>query len=175
MNATQEFKDEMIEGLRKMADWLEKTSAELPVPCGLVGSIYTGAMHDSRGIRHTLDSTIGMALIANAAGDVDKEVSPQLFKLTKNFGGGVKVEWIAYRESVCEKVVVGTKVVPAEPERIIAAVPERVEEVVEWRCPSLLKAAASVEMPSTMEIQSPQQPRLATPLEAMEVLDDIPF
>lgn len=171
MNATQDFKDEMVEGLRKMANWLENRAVELPIPCGFTGSVYTGAMHDHRGIRHSMDSTLGMALIANAAGDVDKEVSPQLFKLTKDFGGGVKVEWVAYRESVCEKVVVGTKIVPAEPERIIAAVPERVEEVVEWRCPSLLKAAASVEMPTSPELPASSQPLLNAP----EVLDDIPF
>lgn len=171
MNPTQEFKDEMIAGLRKMADWLENTPVEMPVPASLVGSVYTGAMHDSRGIRHMMDSTIGMALIANAAGDVDKEVNSQLFKLVKDFGGGVKVEWVAYREAVCERVVVGTKIVPAEPERVVAAVPERTEEVVEWKCPSLLKAAASVEMDTTPVLESPRQPLLNAP----EAVDDLAF
>lgn len=174
MNPTQQFKDEMVAGLRKMADWLESCHIDLPIPQTMAGSIYSGQITDPRGIVHSIDSVVGMALIAAMAGDVDKEVSSQLFKLKKDFGGGVGIEWIAYRENVCERVVVGTKVVPAQPAHYVEAVPEKVEEVVEWKCPSLLKAGASVQMPDTPELESPSQPLLNAP--AMEeVFDDIPF
>ena len=39
------------------------------------------------------------------------------------------------KEAVCERVVVGSKIIPAEPEQIIPAKPEREEEIVEWKCP----------------------------------------
>lgn len=174
MNPTQQFKDDMVAGLRKMADWLESRSIDLPIPSEMKGGAYSGQITDPRGISHSLDSVVGMALIANLAGEVDKDVDPNFFRLTKSFGGGVSVQWVAYRQNVCERVVVGTKVTPAQPARYVEATPEKVEEVVEWKCPSLLKAGASVQMPDTPELESPSQPLLSAP--AMEeVFDDIPF
>lgn len=169
MNPTQERKDEIVEGLRKMASFIEASDLQLPLPHNMDLPIYSGSVTDPRGIMHSMDSKVGMALIANMAGSVDKEVDVSFFKLVKDFGGGVKLSWTAYRETVCERVVVGTKVVPAEPERLVAAVPERTEEVIEWKCPSLLKAGASVMMPNTPEIEAPRQSQLP------EAVDDMPF
>lgn len=170
MNVTQEFKDERVAALRKMADWLEAAPLDLPIPHQLFGQVYSGRMEGPNGIKYDLDSTVGMALIANAAGNVDKEVNGSHFKLVRDFGGGIKIEWVAYRETVCEKVVIGKKVIPAEPERVVAATPEREEDVVEWKCPSLLKASQSIEMPEGLELEASAQPQLPASTE-----DDIPW
>jgi hypothetical protein len=160
MNATHEFKAQRIAALRAMADWLESTPLDLPMSTEVSCPVYSGQIADPRGILHTIDSQIGMALVANAAGSVDKEVTQYHFKLKKSFGAGVYTEWVAYRETVCERVVLGTKYVPAEPEKVIAAQPAREEDVIEWKCPSLLKAGASVSMDATPALEAPQQPQL---------------
>jgi hypothetical protein len=161
MNATHEFKAQRIAALRAMADWLEATPEDLPIPAKMESSVYYGMLTDHRGVQHTLDSVIGMALVTNAAGNVDKEVDTNFFRLVKDFGAGVKIEWVAYRNTVCERVVVGTKYVPAEPKQIIEAQPAREEDVIEWKCPSLLKAGASVSMDATAALEAPQQPLLS--------------
>ena len=71
-------------------------------------------------------------------GHCDKIVDETFYGLSKTFGGGVTMHWKAWRTSVCERVKVGTKVVPAEPAR--EAQPERVEDVFEYQCPSLFAA-----------------------------------
>jgi len=59
--------------------------------------------------------------------------------LDKKFGK-ITFRLHSSREYVCEKVKVGVKVIPAEPERIIPAKPERVIDKYEYKCPeSLLK------------------------------------
>lgn len=48
------------------------------------------------------------------------------FNLVRDFDGGVSLQVFTDRASVCERVVVGTKTVPA--------VPEHQAEIVEWVC-----------------------------------------
>ena len=54
--------------------------------------------------------------------------------------GNVRIELNMSRGEACERVVVGTRVIPASvvPAREELVVPESVEEIVEWRCGSLL-------------------------------------
>lgn len=75
---------------------------------------------------------------------VTKDIDDQWHNLVMTFAGGLKVEVLAYRAEVCERVVTGvetvTKTVP-DPEAL-AAVPtvkvtEEVEQV-EWVCRPLL-------------------------------------
>lgn len=51
------------------------------------------------------------------------------FELHRDFGNGITIQVYTPRGQVCEKVVVGKRIVPARP-----AEPEREEEVVEWVC-----------------------------------------
>lgn len=67
---------------------------------------------------------------AKAFGSARKIVSDYSFGLGKKFGD-VEVKVYSHREAVCEKKVVGT--------RVIAASPEREVEVVEWECEPILK------------------------------------
>jgi hypothetical protein len=75
-----------------------------------------------------------------------KEISEKFHNMTLDFGGA-KAEVIAYREEVCERVVVGTREVTEEvpdPEAL-KAVPmvtvTRTEHVTKWECKPILAAA----------------------------------
>lgn len=85
-----------------------------------------------------------VARVAVRAGaTVDKKINDQWHNLVVRFGA-VKFEVLAYREEVCERVVVGTETVTKrvpDPARL-AEVPEvevtETVERVEWRCTPLL-------------------------------------
>jgi len=74
---------------------------------------------------------------------VTKDISEKFHNLVLDFGA-VKVDVLAYREQVCERVVVGTREITEEipdPDQL-AAVPTvtqtRTEDIVKWRCTPLL-------------------------------------
>ncbi|GGM84975.1 hypothetical protein GCM10012275_64670 [Longimycelium tulufanense] len=74
---------------------------------------------------------------------VSKDIDDQWHNLALNVGG-IKVEVLARRNEVCERIVVGTREVVEEvpdPEAM-AAVPtvkrKRTEEIVRWECRPLL-------------------------------------
>jgi len=48
--------------------------------------------------------------------------------------GGIRFRFYS-GSGACERVQVGTKIIPAEPERVIPAQPEREEPIFEVRCP----------------------------------------
>lgn len=80
-------------------------------------------------------------------GRLEKKVKGDWYCLIKHFGKHVTLEFNKSRELVCERVKVGEKIIPAEPERfipeqVIPAKPERVEEVYEWKCPPVLAKPA---------------------------------
>jgi len=52
------------------------------------------------------------------------------------------IEINANRSQVCEKVIVGKKVIPSKPEEIIPAEPEKEVDIVEWKCPESFLALA---------------------------------
>lgn len=70
-----------------------------------------------------------MAQQAKAAPGWKKDWSGDWFSLRKNFGERVQFDVSCSRETVCHKVVTGTKVVPAQPEREV--------ETFEWQCDEL--------------------------------------
>jgi hypothetical protein len=80
---------------------------------------------------------------AKALGRCEKDYSSDYFKISKDFSERVSLYFIAARETVCERVVVETRVVPEHviPAQAEQIVPEKTEEVVEWRCAPLLAAS----------------------------------
>jgi hypothetical protein len=84
----------------------------------------------------------GMARIAAIPGGWDKGGTDSAFMLERKFGPFV-LTIASHRETVCERVVVGTKHIPATEETVIPARPARTEEMVEWRCTSLLAEKVS--------------------------------
>ena len=92
----------------------------------------------------SINSKEGLAFFAKAVGGkLDKIDESNYFKL-KSQQDGFSLSAVATRNNVCEKVITGTKHVPAvileaRPETII---PAHEEPIYEWRCPSLLAPTA---------------------------------
>lgn len=80
-----------------------------------------------------------LVVLPRYIGSCKKVVDNDFFNLRKDFGG-LEIEFYSRRENVCERIVIGKKVVPetiipARPEEVI---PEHEEEEFEWRCPESL-------------------------------------
>jgi hypothetical protein len=74
------------------------------------------------------------------------------------------------RKTICERVVVGKKVIPARPETVIPASPERTEEEIEWRCHPVMTAGTSHTIEGEVaELESSE------PLQLASATDDFPF
>jgi hypothetical protein len=80
------------------------------------------------------------ASVAKAMGHAAKNTFLDNIYLRKDFGSGVTFDVWFRRESICERVVKGTEVLPARPAYTIAAVPEREVEIVEWKCTPIMEA-----------------------------------
>ena len=113
---------EMIQGLRGLATLLEN-HLELPV-------------HSSVSVLGRAADKEHLAACARAMGSVDKIMDNNYFNIRKSFGP-ITYEVYAPREEVCERVVVGTKHIPASfvPEQYSEA---HEEEIIEWHCPEAL-------------------------------------
>lgn len=174
MNATPERRQQIALALFDLACFISENDA--PLPWSFRFDVYDGKVTNDKGKEYDLNDPVAMALIASMCkGRVEKKVTDNLFYLIKDFGAGVELHWNANRASVCTPVKIGTRIVPAEPAQVIAAKPAREEDVIEWKCPSLLAAAASsVEMPTTPEIEAPT-PALLGAGSVLTMEDDIPF
>jgi hypothetical protein len=127
-----------VAGLREMADFVE-ARPDLVGPGGLSGAV---------DITLTFDENDRFRRLVRAMGGGDKRVSDRDFIVERHFGPH-QISVRAWREAVCQRVVVGTETVTetvVEPEAF-AALP-RVErsverEIVEWVCPeSILSPGA---------------------------------
>lgn len=138
-------REDRIASIHQFADWLE-AHPEVPIPYELGGCSGTGNV-----LIMTHDLPDPKAVIADVAralpGKVTKETygegSRAQLKLTGSVGH-IKIEAIADRGLVCERVVTGTREVTEEvpdPDKL-AEVPTisvtTTVEDVEWRCAPLL-------------------------------------
>lgn len=128
-----EYKDqrELVEGLRAMADFIEE-HPELPIGEPEI-KLDTWLFDDSKwDVDHLrTDSRTAkekLQAAARALGIAQKNYIGDYFCVTKKFGEFVSMEFTVSRETVCKRVVTGTRIVPA------VSRPERTEEVVEWIC-----------------------------------------
>ena len=138
--------DDIVKGLRLLADIVEQNP------------------HMAENFRHEMqvsgmnlhlygdDRAAQMAEIARVmrkhGATTTKDVFGNLHNVVCDFGF-IKVDILANREEVCERVVVDTvEVVEEVPDpEVLATVPKvtvtRTEEIVEWQCRPLLEAAQS--------------------------------
>lgn len=115
---------EFVDSLRKLADFFE-AHPDLKVPYSMSGD----------GIIIFANGKEEISLAARAFGSCDKTSDDIFYRVVKKDPiGQFKLSAIEYRSQVCERVVTGKRVIPAQtvPEHTI---PERTEEIVEWRCP----------------------------------------
>ena len=123
MKVAETERDQFLFGLRELLEFVE-THPGFPLPVLPRFSVSVGSKED-------------LADAARTLGKVQKEVSSAWYSIQRQFGS-ITLDIFAARDRVCERVVVGTKVIPARPEVLLPAVPERTEEIVEWKCGSLL-------------------------------------
>lgn len=128
---------EYVDSLRQLADFYEAHS-EIPLPGGAAEMrIYQ------------VNSRKDAATLARAFGACEKEYTDDLFYITKKIGA-ISLCGVFTRNEVCERVVVGTRIVPervvpaiqAQPEQVI---PEQEEEIYEWKCSPILGDEAAAQ------------------------------
>ena len=109
---------EYVQGLRLLADWYEAhPETELPYEAERVAYIF-------------VEKTGLQALLGAFGGHWTKTARDGLFYATRMFGPLTLTALIA-QSAVCTARVVGTKVLPAMPERTI--------DVLEWDCAPILE------------------------------------
>src|SRR5712672_1151283 len=105
---------QQLNNVRVLLDWLEGHPT-VEVPYDLRNGLLLTSVN-------TKDE---LAALAREFGECEKEFVEDVFYLRKRFGS-VNIYAFVSRSEVCERVVVGTRVIPARVE------PERVVEEVEW-------------------------------------------
>lgn len=126
-------RENFIRGLREMAQFLEANPDTDPTTYPGNGREFS--VYD----RHEKSDA---AMLAKLMGKCDKEFTSEQFVLSKTFGGegGPRLAFYFMRATVCERVVVGQKVIPAQvvPAKEEYTLPEVVIDEVEWRCNPIL-------------------------------------
>jgi hypothetical protein len=141
MNDTRK---EWVDGLHAVADYVEAHPG-LPLPSAFGARFYLFAGHEAD------EGETPLAFLTRCARELrrtDKDVDPNYFSLSRRFGPHAIVA-LAARDAVCERVVVGTEPVEVQvpPEGVAMVTVTEQRDVVEWRCPeSLLAAAAEREL-----------------------------
>jgi hypothetical protein len=100
-----------IQGLRDLAVFLESHPA-VPTPYSNDINVFVSTKEE-------------LATIARSS-TWAKDVNDDYFWLVKRFVGNVSIQVNTTRDNVCRRVVVGQKVIPAQPERIV--------DDVQWEC-----------------------------------------
>lgn len=129
-------REDYCRGLEQLAAWLRE-HPEVPLP--LTGSSGTHAVKIAMPGQGE-DEAAALAAFARALpGRADKSFSDSGLIYVSGRVGGLSVEAYAWRESVCERVVIGTETVEV-PDPDAPKITQTVDKV-EWRCGSLFAAA----------------------------------
>lgn len=146
MNDNTELAKQQAAGLRQLADMIEANPEfSGDIDYALRDGLIAMPLHNSEVTdeRARLADWVRVAKAFGAA--ITKDARHDRFKVVVDFGA-VKVDVLAHREQVCERVVTGTReVTETVPEpAALAAVPKvtltRTVEDVEWVCRPLLAA-----------------------------------
>ena len=122
-----------IDGLRELADFLEANPQNRQ-------------LWDHQVFHFFAQSKEEFAQALRDLSPCSKEDDGSFVEAIRSFGP-VRVVVNLNHDKGCERIVIGTKVLPAEPEKtvVIPAKPERVEEIVEWKCPESFLALSKEE------------------------------
>ncbi len=116
-----EARARIVQGLRELASFLE-AHPEVPTP-------YVGTQN---AFVQTKEEIAAVARV----GSWEKKWIDDWFSLDHAFSGDVKLSVNVARAQVCERVVTGKQIIPAQPEREI--------DVYEWHCDESLLAPEKV-------------------------------
>lgn len=152
--STSEHRTRVINGYRLLADLLEQHD-EVPLPYdGNQGSITFQFLNGSEKECRAAMAAAARAFPCTLRKRVTENNGSAAYFYLDGELDGLKVDLVALRESVCERVVTGVEQVTEmvkDPDAL-AAVPEvevtREVETVEWRCHPLLAPAEAQEVPA---------------------------
>lgn len=128
-------KSEYVAALIELANFVE--SKDFPDQWG---GWYGNQEYDSPELIFYVANKEHFGTIISSLGAFEKSGDTISTDATKRLSLGSNLRVWGKKENVCERVVVGTRTVAAEPEKIIPAKPEREEEIVEWKCPESFMA-----------------------------------
>lgn len=141
-----EKNQQLIEGLRRLLAFVEANQDFEFVP-GADKSIVRVDFHtwylNGEDNQRLAIADLTRRMAGAGVGKVEKLYSDDYAWIRLAFGEFIQFDITTLRKTICERVVVGKKVIAAQPERVIAASPERTEEEVEWRCHPVLTAGSS--------------------------------
>ncbi len=129
----QTEREKLITGIRDFATWLE-TNPEIPAPMSPRFDVWVSTREEA-------------AEISKRMGRVEKHAFQEAFWVRKTFGP-VQFDINLDRSAVCERVVVGKKLVEGSPARIVPATDPYEEDIVEWKCGSLIAPREPKEEPT---------------------------
>jgi hypothetical protein len=98
-------------------------------------------------------------------GKVEKLYGDEFAWIRLQFGKFVRLDISTLRKTICERVIVGKKLVPAQPERVLPATPETTVDEVEWRCHPVLVRPESTEVPEDLSLTDGGAPLLEAEVE----------
>ncbi len=119
-------RQELINGLREFANFLEM-NPEAPLPTPGIFDVFMCSKSEM------------IAAAKIIGGKLTKHDYLHVMCLRREFGP-IHYDLNIDREQVCEKIVTGTRVVPAQPATL-----EHEEEIVEWRCKPIMTEASCSE------------------------------
>lgn len=136
MKIRQPTRAEFANGLREMADWLE-AHPQVPVPY-TVNANYHIYNWNENGQDYEKDLDIRRKA-THLSGNWNTELIGDMAYYTREFSGNVDFCVMTSRATVCKRVKVGTREVPARE--------ARTEDVYEWECgPNAAETSASESM-----------------------------
>lgn len=118
-------RDELVQGLRDMADFIEARGLELPI--NHPNMKLTTWLYDDYGQDRKLTAKQKARRVAKKLGKAEKVFSNNYLDIRRDFGP-VCLEFTVNREKVCERKVVGVKQIEEE------VIPAYEIEEVEWVC-----------------------------------------
>ena len=144
---------ELIQGLRDLLAFVESNDDFDFVPGGdtniVNGEFRTWYLSGDDARRSSIaDLTRRLARVNK----VEKLYGDDFAWIRLQFGQYVRFDVSTLRETICKRVIVGKKVIAAQPERVIPATSERTVDEVEWRCHPVLTAGSS----HTIEGEAPE-------------------
>lgn len=128
----QARRDKYVAGLYALADFYERRP-NLPAPHCWTETFLCP------------DSKENLAALVREAGTLKKlgRIEDDTFELRREFSDNVFFRIVVDKKRTCERIKVGEKTIPAQPETIVPAKPQQVVEVFEWKCSPILANTAA--------------------------------
>lgn len=123
-------KNEYIAGLRELADFLESRD----FPDTWKSSWGTDESYPNINVSLFTYDKETFGKLTSLLGGLEKSASESYLTSHKKLANS-SIQVHGYREMICEKVKVGTKIIPAKEAELVPAEPEHEEDIYEWKCP----------------------------------------